>query len=157
MLYGDLQDPYKEFFVDIIEDVSNDEIWTNRYVLILNNVPNFFNKNVTKKIFEIGKCVNFIRKYCNQPTYSLLKLKTKLTMEIENEDRKNQKIENNENNENIENQMQIDHEIYTHKSILNEEFSGQKIYGNYKKCLDLILHMDSEEKMNMSILPFLNS
>jgi gamma-tubulin complex component 3 len=150
LLYGDLQDPYKEFFVDINDKVPDDEIWSNRYILVIPNVPNFFNKNVTRKIFEIGKCVNFIRKYCNEPTYSLLKLKIKLTMEIEKESL----VRKSDN----ESRMIIDEEAYTQKSIKNEiELAGQKIYGNYRKCLELIMSLDSEEKMNMAILPYLNS
>jgi gamma-tubulin complex component 3 len=127
--------------------VSDDEIWTKRYILVIQNVPNFFNKNVTQKIFEIGKCVNFIRKYCNEPTYSLLKLKTKLTMEIQREEKLKK--------QDSESRMQIDiEEIYTQKSIKHEE---SKIYGNYKNCLELILNLDNEDKMNMAILPYLNS
>lgn len=153
LLYGELQDPYKEFFVDINEKVTDDEIWTNRYILISKNVPIFFSKNVSKKIFEIGKCVNFIRKYCNEPTYSLLKLKTKITIEIEKEDKSRFK--------DLEDKIMIDieDELYTQKSKKNDEFNNKnfKIYGNYKNCLDLIFNLDNDEKMNMNILPYLNS
>ena len=77
--------------------MTDDEIWNKRYKLISSNVPIFFNKNLTIKIFEIGKCVNFIRKFCNEPSYSLMKLKQKLTLEIETEEKIRQKFENQKN------------------------------------------------------------
>lgn len=83
LLYGHLLDPYKEFFIEIREDITEDEIWTKRYNLITQNVPMFLSKEVTIKIFEIGKCVNFIQKYCDEGNFSLMNLKQKLQNEIE--------------------------------------------------------------------------
>ena len=78
IIFGELQDPYKEFFVEINEKITDDEVWNNRYSLVIKNIPNFFNKNISIKLFEIGKCVNFIRNYCENPNFSMLKLKDKI-------------------------------------------------------------------------------
>ena len=62
----------------ILNKGFDDEVWNNRYSLVIKNIPNFFNKNISIKLFEIGKCVNFIRNYCENPNFSMLKLKEKI-------------------------------------------------------------------------------
>ena len=64
--YGELEDPYKEFFVDIIDGISNDDIWNLKYQLIVKNVPNFMEREKTIKIFEVGKGIHFLRNYCQE-------------------------------------------------------------------------------------------
>lgn len=154
LLYGELQDPYKEFFVEIDEKITEDEVWKRRYVLNIQNVPNFFNSNITEKIFGIGKCVNFIRKYCDEPAFSLTKLKSKFSIELSIQERKmenNFQINNNNNNNSLP-----DFEKTINKSVsfklLDENNLTMKNIENYKKCLDLLIELDDENKMNTNRL-----
>ena len=75
--YGELQDTYKEFFVDIITGIKDDDIWNLQYQLIGKNVPNFMKREPTIKIFEVGKCIHFIKNYCKE-NYNLSNLKSVL-------------------------------------------------------------------------------
>jgi gamma-tubulin complex component 3 len=75
--YGEVQDPYSEFFVKINnEEIKDDEIWKEKYKFILNNIPNFVKREPIIKIFEIGKCIHFIRNYCKERynLYNLVKV-----------------------------------------------------------------------------------
>ena len=64
--YGELQDPYKEFFVDILTGIKDYDIWGLQYQLIGKNVPNFMKREPTIKIFEVGKCIHFIKNHCKE-------------------------------------------------------------------------------------------
>ena len=85
--YGELEDPYKEFFVDIIDGINNDDVWNLKYQLIAKNVPNFMKREKIIKIFEVGKGIHFMRNYCNEK-FNLSNLKENLNNLI-NEDNKN--------------------------------------------------------------------
>ncbi|MCQ2816065.1 MAG: hypothetical protein MJ252_02255 [archaeon] len=82
ILHGDLQDPFKEFFVDVLDQINDDDIWTLKYQLVYKNIPNFLSKNLAVKIFEIGKCIHFIKTYCGESDYSLGKIKEVITEQI---------------------------------------------------------------------------
>ena len=167
LTYGELQDPFNEFFVEINEKTSDDDIWASRYIIVIKNVPNFFSKSFAEKIFEIGKCINFIRKFCMDPTYSLMKLKNKLISHVEKlEKEKESEIEKN-------NRMQIDY-------VENEEISSQRksnlklqslkeknshltndkpTYNitEYQRAINLINDLEDESKLNLNLLHTLNS
>ena len=72
--YGEIQDPYNEFFVKINENIRDDDIWKAKYQLFWSNIPNFVKREPILKIFEIGKCIHFIRNYCKEK-YNLSNLK----------------------------------------------------------------------------------
>ena len=97
--YGELEDPYKEFFVEIIDGISDDDIWNLKYQLIAKNVPNFMKREKIIKIFEVGKCIHFMRNYCNEK-FNLSNLKDNLNILI------------NDNNKNLsntkENKIELD-------------------------------------------------
>ena len=97
--YGELGDPYKEFFVEIIDGISDDDIWNLKYQLIAKNVPNFMKREKIIKIFEVGKCIHFMRNYCNEK-FNLSNLKDNLNNLI------------NDNNKNLsntkENKIELD-------------------------------------------------
>ena len=102
--YGELEDPYKEFFVDIIDGISNDDIWNLKYQLIVKNVPNFMKREKTIKIFEVGKSIHFLRNYC-QEKFNLSNLKENLDNMIKNYNNKiniNKKEIKDKNNEEID-------------------------------------------------------
>ena len=97
--YGELEDHYKEFFVEIIDGISDDDIWNLKYQLIAKNVPNFMKREKIIKIFEVGKCIHFMRNYCNEK-FNLSNLKDNLNNLI------------NDNNKNLsntkENKIELD-------------------------------------------------
>ena len=72
--YGNLEDPFNEFFVSINDGISDDDIWNLKYQLIAKNVPNFMRRENIIKIFEVGKGIHFIRNYCEE-NYDLSLLK----------------------------------------------------------------------------------
>ena len=92
--YGEIQDPYNEFFVEIIDNIKDDDIWKEKYTLIWNNIPNFVKREPILKIFEIGKCIHFIRKYCKEK-YKLYNLKKVIQYIIQKYSEKNKEEENN--------------------------------------------------------------
>jgi len=170
LTYGELQDPFREFFVEINEKTSDDDIWTSRYILVIKNIPNFFSKSFAEKIFEIGKCINFIRNFCGEPTYSLIKLKQKLISTVE-------KIEKDEEKEKEKkNQMLIDvnEELETQKykklyksQIFNKEKNFYQPLNTitnptfnaleYKKAIGLISDLEDESKLNLNLLYTMNA
>ena len=109
--YGEIQDPYNEFFVNIVEDIKDDQIWKEKYKLIWNRIPNFMKREPILKIFEVGKCIHFIRNFCKEK-YSLSNLKKviqhiilKYSKDNKNEDNNksendiiNNKLDDNNNN-----------------------------------------------------------
>ena len=110
--YGDLQDLNKEFFVDILTGIKNDDIWNLQYQLVGKNVPNFMKREPTLKIFEAGKCIHFIRNYC-QENYNLSNLKSILINLIKKYSavrgkRGKEREINNMNNLNMNPELQMD-------------------------------------------------
>ncbi|KAJ1513769.1 Gamma-tubulin complex component 3 [Coelomomyces lativittatus] len=58
---GDLVDPHMEFFIGMEAHVEEEHWWKNKYVLGQEMVPGFIEKNLARKIFLIGKSLNFLR------------------------------------------------------------------------------------------------
>ena len=113
--YGEVQDPYDEFFVKIIEGVKDDDIWKEKYKIIVGNVPNFIQREPILKIFEIGKCIHFIRNYCKEK-YNLSNLKKVIQYIIKKYTKNSDKILNKDNN--IENEKKEENKNI---NIINEE------------------------------------
>ncbi|KAG4301324.1 hypothetical protein PCK1_002250 [Pneumocystis canis] len=68
---GELLDPFQEFFVvdkgidsKLKLESSVNIVWEGKYTLDLNMLPNFISENLAKKVFLIGKSLNFIRYGC---------------------------------------------------------------------------------------------
>ena len=61
VLYGELQDPHKEFFVVLNPAITVRNIWRETYVLQHTMLPAYFSHNLAQKILLIGKSINFIR------------------------------------------------------------------------------------------------
>lgn len=140
IMYGDLQDPYKEFFVDIIDKINDDDIWTVKYQIVYKNIPNFLSRDLAIKIFEIGKCINFIRNYCGESGYSLSVIKKEI----------NEQIESSKNKMDI-----VDGE--NEPAVTKEKFVDIK---SYKDCYDFLCSLDdtnNEEKVNTTSMSFLTS
>ena len=75
---GELSDPYHEFF--IIEQKSHDSgddprrapatsVWEEKYKLEESMIPNIITEEFARKVFLIGKSLNFIRYSCNDSAW----------------------------------------------------------------------------------------
>ena len=141
--YGELEDPYKEFFVEIIDGISDDDIWNLKYQLIAKNVPNFMKREKIIKIFEVGKCIHFMRNYCNEK-FNLSNLKDNLNNLI------------NDNNKNLsntkENKIELDslnncYEFinYLFDNSETETFLDKSLLNLVNENIDLIHKLINEE------------
>eukprot|EP00605_Chrysophyceae_sp_TOSAG23-4_P001406 GSChrysophyteH1.ASY1.ANO1.1528.1 assembled CDS len=61
ILHGELHDPYHEFFVGYRPGVSAANVWQDGYFLRMNMIPTNFPPSLARKVFLIGKTVNFMR------------------------------------------------------------------------------------------------
>nr|CAG8605196.1 12253_t:CDS:10 [Entrophospora candida] len=61
---GELEDPFEEFFVACDPNVEED-LWQSKYKIRKDMQPTFISSLLAKKIFSIGKSLNFIRYSCN--------------------------------------------------------------------------------------------
>jgi len=151
--YGKLEDPYKEFFVEIIKGIGVDDIWKLMYQIVGKNVPNFMKRSATIKIFEVGKCIHFIRNFCKE-NYNLSNLKKILINLIEGNEKR-------ENDENIENKVK--------DGIASNNFGNNNFdYGydkdkikfeieSLKSCLAFIDYLFSQDNQEeISNISFIN-
>ena len=145
IMYGLLQDPYKEFFVDIIDKINDDDIWNLKYQIVYKNIPNFLNRELVIKIFEIGKCINFIIHYCKEVEFNLGHLLKDIKSEIENAENKINELNNNNNN--IDN-MNIDNEKKFNVINNNNNINIIDI-NSYKCCYNFIVSLFN----NQDIIP----
>ena len=179
--YGELQDTNKEFFVDILNGINDDDIWNLQYQLIGKNVPNFMKRESTLKIFEVGKCIHFIRNYC-QENYNLSNLKsilinlirkyTNLKTKKDEKEKEKERLELNKMDLDEASNINMSEEVSLYnkkeeKSINDEnmnndfdfDFAEDKIlFGieTYKSCLDFIEYIfdpsKQEEFLNISFI-----
>ena len=182
--YGELQDFNKEFFVDILTGIKDDDIWNLQYQLVGKNVPNFMKREPTIKIFEAGKCIHFIRNYC-QENYNLSNLKFILINLIkkysaikDKKEREKEKQELNNINKlkiNDDNKMDLDESSnmnifkeldLDNKNNSNEEydfdygFDEEKILfeiESYQSCLEFIEYIfDPAKQEEILNISFIN-
>ncbi|GES99979.1 gamma-tubulin complex component 3 homolog [Rhizophagus clarus] len=62
---GELEDPFEEFFVACDPNVLEENLWQLKYEYRQNMQPTFISTLLAKKIFSIGKSLNFIRYSCH--------------------------------------------------------------------------------------------
>ena len=154
--YGTIKDPHDEFFVKINEDINDENIWKNKYKLVYGNIPNFIKSDFVLKIFEVGKCIHFIKNFCKEK-YNLnnLKkiiqfLKNKYFNEKENNDIKMQEDSEDDNNYLYSQEMISKFDFQINKEKINHEKSS------YESVLDFInfifTNTDSNKILNISFL-----
>ena len=154
--YGTIKDPHDEFFVKINEDINDENIWKNKYKLVYGNIPNFIKSDFVLKIFEVGKCIHFIKNFCKEK-YNLnnLKkiiqfLKNKYFNEKENNDIKMQEDSEDDNNYLYSKEMISKFVFQINKEKINHEKSS------YESVLDFInfifTNTDSNKILNISFL-----
>ncbi|KAJ1797597.1 Microtubule-nucleating Tub4p (gamma-tubulin) complex component [Coemansia sp. RSA 2399] len=61
---GELADPYEEFFIRKREN-RRDMFWSEKYTVATDMIPVHINGEMTRKIFQIGRSLNFLRVACN--------------------------------------------------------------------------------------------
>jgi gamma-tubulin complex component 3 len=71
MIEGDINDPFREFFVDIDPSVPDERLWTQKYSLNYIMIPSFLTNELALKILKTGKAVNFIRRCCSEQDWVL--------------------------------------------------------------------------------------
>ncbi|CAG8455169.1 7996_t:CDS:10 [Acaulospora colombiana] len=72
---GELEDPFEEFFVACNPDVEED-LWQSKYYIRSDMRPTFISELLDKKIFSIGKSLNFIRYSCHDNNWVVTNAKT---------------------------------------------------------------------------------
>ncbi|XP_076172653.1 gamma-tubulin complex component 3 isoform X2 [Ptiloglossa arizonensis] len=65
---GELDDPYREFFIETCADITGDRMWHEKYQVRNNMLPSFITKIQAKKILGTGKSINFLREVCKDFT-----------------------------------------------------------------------------------------
>ena len=142
--YGNLEDPYKEFFVDIIDGISNDDIWNLKYQLIAKNVPNFMKRDKTIKIFEVGKGIHFLKNYCKEK-FNLSNLKENLNNMI-NMNENNPKKNDEKNHSEIDSLSDCYNFInYLFDNSKDKEISDISLIKVIYKHIDLIHSLINEQ------------
>jgi gamma-tubulin complex component 3 len=71
MIEGEINDPFKEFFVEMDPLVSDDKLWTEKYKINYIMIPSFLSNSLAHKILLTGKAVNFIRRCCVEQDWIL--------------------------------------------------------------------------------------
>ncbi|XP_014213492.1 gamma-tubulin complex component 3 [Copidosoma floridanum] len=61
---GELDDPYKEFFIESCAEVAGERMWHEKYQVRDSMVPSFLSRTQAKKILCTGKSINFLREVC---------------------------------------------------------------------------------------------
>ncbi|PVU92548.1 hypothetical protein BB559_003689 [Furculomyces boomerangus] len=75
---GELEDPYKEFFVyDDKENAGIDGLWTRRYGIDVSKIPVYICSDLTRKIFIIGKSLSFLKIACEDDEWITLQIPSK--------------------------------------------------------------------------------
>ena len=157
--YGEIKDPYDVFFVNINEEIKDENIWKNKYKLILVNIPNFVKREFVLKIFEVGKCIHFIKNFCKEK-YNLNNVK-KVIQFIKNKYFNEKEKENNINFNIIEKSHNIINEICLNKNkkifgiskgslFKIEKMKQRNFRDNIKTRLFLINIDNSENKKNIN-------
>jgi len=151
--YGELRDYFKEFFVEIIDNVNNDDLWKLKYKIIYQNIPNFLNKDLSIKIFEIGKCIHFIRNYCDESNYNINYLKPILIQEISK-----QKLLNQQNKfidiKSYKSCLKFINQLYNEplEEILKEKTDNNNLTNNNIEKISLELKNNQFIKKDNSII-----
>ncbi|XP_031837668.1 gamma-tubulin complex component 3 isoform X2 [Nomia melanderi] len=65
---GELDDPYREFFIETCADITGERMWHEKYQVRSSMLPSFITKTQAKKILGTGKSINFLREVCKDIT-----------------------------------------------------------------------------------------
>ncbi|XP_076634245.1 gamma-tubulin complex component 3 [Colletes latitarsis] len=65
---GELDDPYREFFIETCADITRDRMWHEKYQVRSSMLPSFITSTQAKKILATGKSINFLHEVCKDFT-----------------------------------------------------------------------------------------
>jgi len=71
MVYGQLEDPFHEFFIVADAHVPEEDMWQSKYRIEQSLLPMFISDEVAKQILLIGKSINFIHQSCSDREWAL--------------------------------------------------------------------------------------
>ena len=63
--YGEVNDPYDEFFIKENKKVPLEHLWRKKYHVNVDLLPKFLDGTLVDNILQTGKSVNFLRKCCD--------------------------------------------------------------------------------------------
>ncbi|TPX34499.1 hypothetical protein SmJEL517_g02787 [Synchytrium microbalum] len=66
---GEIDDPFNEFFVMADPSADDQNLWRSKYSVRQDMLPSYIPKAVARKIYLIGKSLNFIRISCKDSTF----------------------------------------------------------------------------------------
>jgi gamma-tubulin complex component 3 len=78
---GELQDPYNEFFIAQNDDTDMESQWKSKFSLRESMLPTYIPYVLAKKVFLIGKSLNFIRHCCNDSEFPIFHHQQKQQLE----------------------------------------------------------------------------
>lgn len=70
---GEIRDPYHEFFISENLNISDEQLWLFKFVVVPEHVPVIFSQKMVETIFLIGKTINFIKSSCKKDWNSFSK------------------------------------------------------------------------------------
>ena len=70
MIEGEINDPFREFFVDTDPNVPDEKLWTSKYSLNYIMIPSFLSNELAQKILQTGKSVSH-NQFGNHPWFSI--------------------------------------------------------------------------------------
>ncbi|KAI9105921.1 tubulin, gamma complex associated protein 3 [Phlyctochytrium arcticum] len=79
---GELDDPFEEFFVVGHTISDNDDFWEKSYSMRDGMVPSFIDSILAKKIFMVGKNLNFLRARCDDTAFVIQRSRDGQSVEV---------------------------------------------------------------------------
>ena len=67
---GELEDPCREFFVNVDHAVPDKDLWRQKYAFEEDMLPPFINRERGKTILRLGKNINFLRRCCDDSSWT---------------------------------------------------------------------------------------
>jgi len=61
---GDIQDPYKEFFIKENIKVPIEKVWREKFTIVARLIPKFISTTTCKRIAVVGKSLNYMKQFC---------------------------------------------------------------------------------------------
>jgi gamma-tubulin complex component 3 len=78
---GELNDPFDEFFIAQNDESQVEQEWKSKFSLRSSMLPSYITPALAKKVFLIGKSLNFIRHSCNDSDFPVFHHQQKQQLE----------------------------------------------------------------------------
>ncbi|KAF2073045.1 hypothetical protein CYY_005628 [Polysphondylium violaceum] len=63
---GEIQDPYKEFFIKENPKVALEKVWREKFTIVARLIPKFISTTTCKRIAVVGKSINYMKQFCER-------------------------------------------------------------------------------------------